>query len=302
MIKKSLLDEFLARGFITRETYDNALPQTAREPVRDWLLRRLLSVGAARVLSGAVCFFAYNWDKLGVFYKFALPLLGILLCGAGAWKWGTKSALGQVCCVGAGVFAGTFLAVYGQEFQTGAFVYELFGAWSVILAVLAAACGVRWVWLTAFYVFYIYISGKLGFKEVYWPTLGIGLTVWAVTETVIYFKKWPADFRPWVFVPLWAFVTVYGLLIAGNWHRYHADPKYWVLPVFCALAAGAGLKLKSPTMLCGGAFSLAAFLCVLLLERDILSGFLFVGLTFAVLFCAAGVAAWRGIRYMKGAE
>ncbi len=126
--------------------------------------------------------------------------------------------------------------------------------------------------------------------------------MWAVTETVIYFKKWPADFRPWVFVPLWAFVTVYGLLIAGNWHRYHADPKYWVLPVFCALAAGAGLKLKSPTMLCGGAFSLAAFLCVLLLERDILSGFLFVGLTFAVLFCAAGVAAWRGIRYMKGAE
>ena len=302
MMKKSLLDEFLQRGFITREIYDKALPQTPQESAAAWLMRRLLSVGTALILSGVICFFAYNWDKLGVLYKFALPLLGILFCGAGAWKWGTKSALGQACCVGAGVFAGTFLAVYGQEFQTGAFVYELFGTWSVILAVLAAASGVRWVWLTAFYVLCMYVNGKLGLADAYWPMLGTGLAAWAVTETVIYFKKWPANFRPWVFVPLWAFVTGYGLLITENWHRYHADPKYWVLPVFCALCAGAGLKLKSPVMLCGGAFSLAAFLCVLLVERDVVSGFFAIGLMCAVLFCGAGVAAWRGIQYIKGAK
>ncbi|MGN1058456.1 MAG: DUF2157 domain-containing protein [Candidatus Avelusimicrobium sp.] len=299
MIQKSLLDEFLLRGFITRETYDKALPQTAREPVQSWLLRRLLSVGAALVLAGVVCFFAYNWDKLGVFYKFALPLLGILLCGAGAWTWGVKSGLGQACCVGAGIFSGTFLAVYGQEFQTGAFVYELFGAWSVILVILAIASGVRWVWLAAFYVFCIYVDSKLGLQKSYWPMLGTGLAAWAVTETVIYFKKWPASFRLWLFVPLWTFVTGYGLLFPLNWHRY-SDPECWVLPVFCALCAGAGLKLKSPAVLCCGAFSLAAFLCVVLVEQRVIYDFFGIGLMCAVLFCGAGVAAWRGIRYIKG--
>lgn len=296
------MDEFFARGFVTRETYEKALAALPREDVPSWLGRRMLSVGAALFLAGVICFFAYNWKDLGMSARFGLPLVGVLLCGAGVWKWRAKSGLGQACCVGAGVFAGTFLAVYGQEFQTGAFVYELFGSWSVILLVLAAVSGVRWLWLMFLYVLCVYLDGKYGFETAYWPLLSVGLAAWVVTEAVVYLKKWPQNFRPWVFVPLWFYVTLLGLLMAGNWHRYHADPKYWALPVFCALCAGAGLKLKSPTVLCGGTFSAAAFLCVFMIERDIINGFFAAGMTFAVIFCAAGILAWRGIQYIRGTK
>lgn len=300
MMKKSLLDELLSRGFITRETYETALADVPHESAPSWVVRRLLGIGSALVLAGVVCFFAYNWSNMGIVIRFALPLLGILLCGAGAWKWGVKSGPGAACCVGAGVFAGTFLAVYGQEFQTGAFVYEVFGTWSLILLVLAVVSGVRWVWLCALYVFCIYIGEKCGFEKAYWPLLAAGVFSWAAAEVFAKLKKWPQNFRLWAFVPLWGYVTLLGLLMAGNWHRYHANPKYWVLPFFCALAVGAGLKLKSPAVLCGGAFSAAAFLCVFLIERDIIRGFFGAGMLFAVIVCAAGVLAWRGIQYMKG--
>ncbi len=299
MIKKPLLDEFLARGFITRETYETALAAAPHEGAPSWAVRRLLGIGSALVLAGVVCFFAYNWKDMGLLLRFGLPLLGLLLCGAGVWKWGVKSAPGQACCAGAGVFAGTFLAVYGQEFQTGAFVYELFASWSGILLVLALVSGVRWVWLGALCAFCVYVEDKYGIETGYWPLLAVGLAAWAATEAAVYFKKWPVNFRLWVFVPLWFYVTLLGLLMAGNWHRFHANPKYWALPVFCALCIGAGFKLKSPAVLCGGAFSAAAFLCVFLIERDVISGFLASGLLVAALFCAAGLAAWRGIQYIR---
>ncbi len=302
MIKKPLLDEFLARGFITRETYETALADVPHEEASCWAARRLLAIGSALVFAGIICFFAYNWKDMGLLARFGLPLLGILLCGAGVWRWDVKSAVGQACCVGAGVFAGTFLAVYGQEFQTGAFVYELFGSWSVILLVLAVASGVRWLWLMALYVFCIYLGEKLGFEDVYWPFVVTGMVTWAAAEVLAALKKWPQNFRQWVFVPLWGYITLLGLLMAGNWHRYHADPKYWALPVFCALCAGAGLKLKSPAVLCGGVFSAAAFLCVFLIERDVISGFFAAGMTFAIILCASGLAAWRGIQYIRRAK
>jgi len=302
MIKKSVLDDFLARGFVTRETYEKALVQTPHEPLGKWLSRRLLAVGTALFLAGAVCFVEYNWQDLGMWARFGLALLGILLCGAGAWKWGVTSGRGQACGVGAGIFAGMFLAVYGQEFQTGAFVYEMFGMWSLILFALAAVSGVRWLWLCAWCAFCVYLEDKYGIETGYWPLLSAGLAAWAVTEAAVHFKKWPGNFRPWVFVPLWFYVTLLGLLMAGNWHRYHANPKYWALPVFCALCIGSGLKLKSPAVLCGGAFSAAAFLCVLIVEWDIINGFFAAGMTFAVIFCAAGILAWRGIQYIRGTK
>lgn len=302
MIKKSVLDDFLARGFISRETYEKTLKTLPHEPALQWLERRLLGVGGSLVLAGVICFFAYNWAAMGLVLRFSLPLLGLLLCGAGAWKRGTKSALGASCCIGAGVFAGVFLAVYGQEFQTGAFVYELFGSWSLILFILAAASGVRWLWLMALYVLYIYIGSKYRFEPSYWPLLGAGLLAWAVTEGAVYLKKWPANFRGWIFVPWWVFITVYGLAFASMWNRYHADLKYWVLPVLCMLCGAAGIKLKSPLVLCGGAFSLAAFLCVFLVERQLVYGLFLGGLMVAVIFCVFSLLAWRGILYMRGKQ
>lgn len=302
MIKKSVLDTFLARGFISRETYEKTLKNLPQESAPAWLERRLLGVGTSLVLAGVVCFFAYNWDAMGIVLRFSLPLLGLLLCGAGVWKWGTESARGVSCCVGAGIFAGVFLAVYGQEFQTGAFVYELFGSWSFILFIMAAVSGVRWLWLMTFYVFIIYLESKYGFEPFYWPLVGAGLVAWAVAEVAVYLRRWPANFRGWIFVPWWILVTGYGLAFASMWNRYHADPKYWVLPVLGVLCGAAGIKLKSPLVLCSALFSLAAFLCVFLVERQLVYGLFLGGLMVSVIFCAFSLLAWRGILGMRGKQ
>lgn len=302
MIKKSVLDDFLARGFITRETYETTLKTLPQQPAPKWLEHRLLGVGSALVLAGVICFFAYNWEEMGLIWRFALPLLGLLCCGGGVWKWGAKSSIGASCGVGAGVFAGVFLAVYGQEFQTGAFVYELFGSWSFLLLILAAVSGVRWLWLMTFYVFCIYIAGKYGFEPSYWPLFSAGFFAWALTEGGVHLKKWPANFRGWIFIPWWLLVTGYGLAFTSWWSRYHADPKYWVLPVLGVLCGAAGIKLKSPLVLCSALFSLAAFLCVFLVERQLVYGLFFGGLMVAVIFCAFSLLAWRGILCMRGKQ
>ncbi len=103
--------------------------------------------GAALFLAGTVCFVAYNWSAWGTLYKFALPLAGLVACAAGVCCTGLEKNAGQVLSVACGLFVGLFWAVYGQVYQTGAFVYEFCLAWAVSLVPLALLAGNRWLWL-----------------------------------------------------------------------------------------------------------------------------------------------------------
>ena len=53
---------------------------------RLWAMRALLTLGAAHFLAGVVFFFAYNWDDLGPFARFAL-LQGALVVALVALAW-----------------------------------------------------------------------------------------------------------------------------------------------------------------------------------------------------------------------
>ena len=78
--------------------------------------------GAALFLAGTVCFVAYNWGAWGTLYKFALPLVGLAACAAAAYRFGLESGTGTVLSFACGLFVGLFWVVYGQVYQTGAFV------------------------------------------------------------------------------------------------------------------------------------------------------------------------------------
>lgn len=297
MINKKVLDNFLEHGFISKPDYERALSVLPRENPKDWALRRLLGVGSGLFLAGIVCFFAYNWKEIGVSLRLGLPLLGMFLCALGGWKFRPESPVGAAFCVATGVFAGTFMAGYGQEFQTGAFVYELFSSWTIILAVLALISQVRWLWLMAFYAFAVYLETKYSLAAEFYGMVGCGLAAWAVCEMMIYKKVWPASFRNWFFIPFFAYLSIHSFLLFEAYNTI----KFWVMPLLALLGIVLSLKmLKSASLLCTSVFVLTIFLNVELFKKMTFDHILSYGYASAFIFAWAGLAAWRGVQYIRG--
>jgi uncharacterized membrane protein len=130
----------------------------------------LLWLGALLLAAGVIFFFAYNWNDLGRFAKFALveiPIFGALIV---LWRIGLESMTGKATLVAAALFVGALLALVGQTYQTGADTFELFAAWAVLILpwVWAGRLAALWlVWIallnlaTIFY--YLVFGGLLGF-------------------------------------------------------------------------------------------------------------------------------------------
>ena len=95
-------------------------------------------------MAGVIFFFAYNWAKMGRFARFGLLEFGIAAATLAAWRIPRiqEAALGF-----AALLVGALLAVYGQEYQTGADDYELFRAWMLLILpwILVARSPLLWL-------------------------------------------------------------------------------------------------------------------------------------------------------------
>jgi uncharacterized membrane protein len=103
-------------------------------PPRAWirfLTQALLLLGAGLLLSGVVCFFAFNWHDLGKFAKLGLLQLAIAACALIGW-WRLRDFIGRVALSAAAVLVGPLLGVFGQTYQTGADPWGLFAAWALL--------------------------------------------------------------------------------------------------------------------------------------------------------------------------
>ena len=140
----------MARLGLQGRTLERALELAGEGPDRAaWtaLLRRLLLfAGAALVLAGVICFFAFNWQGLHRFGKFALAGGGVLVCALGAWRLGLERTPAKLLLLAASVLVGVWLAIHGQAYQTGADAYELFRGWALLVLpwVLAARFQPLW--------------------------------------------------------------------------------------------------------------------------------------------------------------
>jgi uncharacterized membrane protein len=115
------------------------------------LLGGLLSMAAALVF-----FVAANWSEIAVFGRFGLLELVFVACGVVASFKPPPSAVGRGALFLAFVSAGALLALFGQTYQTGADVYELFLGWALLglpLVVIA-----RWSVTTAAWVLVLNLS------------------------------------------------------------------------------------------------------------------------------------------------
>jgi uncharacterized membrane protein len=88
--------------------------------------------GVLSLAAGLVFFVAANWGEISVFGRFALLELILLACAALAYTRPPPTVLGRGATFLAFVTTGTLLALFGQTYQTGADVYELFLSWALL--------------------------------------------------------------------------------------------------------------------------------------------------------------------------
>ncbi|MFK5971056.1 MAG: DUF2157 domain-containing protein [Candidatus Marithrix sp.] len=100
---------------------------------RQFLDDMFLLLGITLLSVGIVFFFAYNWSDMEKFAKFGLLEAGILAMALFASIRGLEHLSSQAAILGTSILLGALLAVYGQTYQTGADVFELFLVWAILI-------------------------------------------------------------------------------------------------------------------------------------------------------------------------
>ena len=100
-----------------------------------------LWLGVIFLALGVIFFFAYNWDEMSRFSKFALVEIAMVISMLGVWRFDLDSMPGKALLLFVALLVGAFLALVGQTYQTGADSFELFGAWAaMILPLVIVGC------------------------------------------------------------------------------------------------------------------------------------------------------------------
>ncbi len=127
------LQEWRQKGHIDAQTH--ATLTALVRPVtawRQWAAAAFLVLGTALLLAGIIFFFAWNWGGMAKWQRLALPMAGALLAGLASRVLPSTSLGHKMALTGGAVLIGVFLAVFGQEYQTGADAYGLFVGWALL--------------------------------------------------------------------------------------------------------------------------------------------------------------------------
>lgn len=176
----------------------------------DWLrFADLLMAGMGTIflLAGIVFFFAFNWDDLSKWNRFAIVEGAVIVATLMAFilkldKWGGRLALGA-----ATILMGVALVVISQEYQTGADSYRLFQMWLILIT--------GWVlisrWNIMYLIWMILLNITIG---LYWQQI-IG-TSWQSYNLLVLIINFS-------FVLAWdliAYFTEIDFMQKGRWFLY----------------------------------------------------------------------------------
>jgi uncharacterized membrane protein len=144
-------------GYLNRQGLEQGLRLTGGLPNRQSWARfldySLLVLGALFFTSGLFFFVAYNWEDLPRFARFGVLEGAIVLLALIAHWVGLKKLGGKIALTVAALLVGALLAVFGQEYQTGADAYTLFGNWALLI--------LGWVLISQFDVLWAVLLGLL---------------------------------------------------------------------------------------------------------------------------------------------
>lgn len=303
MNDKHLLFLLRKENFLTDKTYQKALASVSKRDDKQALFVRLTAAGVGFILAGITCFVAANWQTLGDVLKFALPLGGLLSCALGVYWKKLDTVPGQAFAFAMGLFIGLFLAVFGQTYQTGAFLYELFGLWFLLLIPLCILAKNKWLWLLAVYIGGTYILSKgeiySELKTVYPQFMLYGLAAWAVAVKC----RVSRGFQRWFWVPLGLYAWGIGMeqiVFKGSLFHAVSQNYFWAAMLLSIVACYWAHRTQDSVLFGWNMLLLAGLLIGLLTGKwfnlDTFSGHLLVRLLAVVIFAGAGVSSylfWR---------
>jgi uncharacterized membrane protein len=144
--KRDELDRLAQFYALTPDGTETLLEVSRARPSRaeglHFLARCCKLAGVLSLAAGVVFFVAANWSRIAVFGRFALLELLLIVFAALAVTRPPPRFVGRGALLLAFVTAGALLALFGQTYQTGADVYELFLTWALLGLPLVALA--RW--------------------------------------------------------------------------------------------------------------------------------------------------------------
>ena len=147
----SQLQEWRQQGHVTEEVFALLMARLRSVEVwRRWGALAFLVMGVALLLCGIVFFFAWNWEGMPRWQRLALAGIGGLVPALASRLLGPDQLVGKMSLLVASFMVGVFLAVFGQEYQTGADTHGLFFGWAILALpwVLCALFEPLWIlWL-----------------------------------------------------------------------------------------------------------------------------------------------------------
>lgn len=253
--KRLLLLEWAEQSRIDPDRLTEAMRVSDVLPsANDWrgfLDTLLLWLGALLTASGVVFFFAYNWDNLGRFTRFALVEGLLIISLLAVWRLGLEKLSGKVSLMVAAVFVGVLLALVGQTYQTGADTYELFGVWCLLIlpwALIAKFDGLWVFWLfllnLAVILYYDTFGGILGvsfgIEQMLWLLFLINTTALLIWEYLVSRGhssrrsiRWMTRLLATVSCGLITALAILGVFGDGKWVSL-LGPIVWLLWMACA--------------------------------------------------------------------
>lgn len=171
-------DAFCQQQALAAPAVRDALQRAGGQPDatawRHFAARLLNGAGLGALGAGVLHFVAANWQDYGVLGRFVLLQAGLLASvGVALWRPPPRP-LGQAALLLATLLTGGLLALFGQSYQTGADVHELFFVWALLALpfALAGSSGALWaLWFCVLNVALALLCGWVGTEHVVWRVL-----------------------------------------------------------------------------------------------------------------------------------
>ena len=134
--KRSELDELAKFYSLDVGRMETVLDLADARPSRAEGMRFLANcfriAGLLSLAAGIIFFVAANWSRIAVFGRFALIEAVLVTCAVLAWIKPPPAFFGRAAVFLAFIATGALLALFGQTYQTGADIYELFLSWALL--------------------------------------------------------------------------------------------------------------------------------------------------------------------------
>jgi uncharacterized membrane protein len=132
------------------ETTKDLLAEHVYNDVNAWkkfLRIFFMAAGMGMLCSGIVMFFAYNWNAIHKFAKFAM-LEGLIVVTVLLVLFAqVKDDVRNMILTGATLVTGALFAVFGQIYQTGADAYDFFLGWTLAVTLWVFVAGFAPLWV-----------------------------------------------------------------------------------------------------------------------------------------------------------